>query len=378
MTVDDTLRLEVWGPIAGREDGPLGIVGAPTAVSGVLRHNAISELDVAVTTADPAAELLDNPAAWVELWLRGERRFTGPVVTTDIAGPYGSLQASCQSHLRWLWRSVIEPGQPVTPVTTDGVEQYRADREYRQVSGPAETVLKTYAGVATGWRPIIATDQGRGGQVTATMRMHSLGDRLLPQIAAAGLGVSLVADGPRRVLDVYQPKRLRAPLTDSSGAVASWKVTRERPGGTAVIIGGQGEAKDRLFARLTPATSAPVDDRGTVFKDARNQENPDLLAPQARDELAALATKRGLSAVLAENETLRYGIDYVEGDWITAELMGGTLVISEQITEVEFSWTVDKGLVCVPVVGERKDDQSDETARLLAGMNRRLGGLERR
>lgn len=376
--MDNTVRVEVWGPIAGREDGPLGIVGTPSSVSGVLRHNAISEVDVEVTTADPAADWLDNPAAWVELWIRGKRRFTGPIVSTDITGPYGDLRVSCQSHLRWLWRSIIEPGTPVAPATVDGVEQYRTDREYWQVSGPAETVLKRYAGAATGWRPTIAADRGRGDQITATMRMHTLGDRLLPQITAAGLGVSLVADGPRRILDVYEPKRLLAPLTDGSGAVASWKVGRERPGGTAVIVGGQGEAKDRLFARLVPATDAPVDDRGTVFADARNQENPDLLAPQARDELAALAPKRSLSAVLAENETLRYGIDYVEGDWITAELMGGTVVISEQITEVEFNWTVDDGLICVPVVGERTDDQSDETTRLLAGMNRRLGGLERR
>lgn len=383
----DDVRVEVWGDIPGHGAGLLGMVTLPEKVSGSIRVNAISDLDVTVASDDPITDALVRPDAWLEVYVRGARVFTGPVEETRTIGPYGSVEVRCSSHLRALWRCIVEPGKKVGAATAGGAETYRRDAEYWTLTGPAETVLKRYAAAATGSTLKVRPDRGRGKTITASMRMHELGhDRFLPLVTGAGLVVTISPGNPAvgedpadRWLDVVEAVRHPVPVTDGSGAIASWTLVEKRPRGSGVILGGQGEAVDRAFARATSTTSVAPDDRGVSFKDSRSTADATDMAGEATAEANLLAaTQRSLSATLAENETLRYLDTYDVGDVLTFELMAGTVTVTEQVAEVEIDWTVADGLVCIPHVGERTDDSSEELARVFAGMNRRLGGLERR
>lgn len=242
-----------------------GFVGAPLALSLAPRHMAPAYAELTVSNTDKAVPLLLPFGARLRITYAGETH-TGPVRRLSGKGAKfgGSLTFAMDGDFR-LFADLLGWQVP----TADLEHQ---SREYDVRRGPAETVAKALladnarrAGV-----PLrVVPSQGRGRDIRVNMRMQPIADLLIPAVDAAGIGLTVVQDGPGFVLDAYQPADYPRTLTEDSGVIAGWEPSREAPTATRVVVGGGGEGVLRDYVQLVDADrEAEWGDVIEVFRDA--------------------------------------------------------------------------------------------------------------
>jgi len=89
-------------------------------------------------------------------------------------------------------------------------------------------------------------------------------------------------------------------------------------------VGGQGEGADRAIYSEGDNTQIGVSPFGRIedFQDARNTDDSTFLVYEARTALRAARPKLLFSANLVETQTVRYGIEYGFGDFMTCQFRG--------------------------------------------------------
>ena len=343
----------------------VGWVGRVTGVEGGIRHNLVSTASFMVDDDHPRAKALLEPGARVLVFREEEYQLGGWVQlgagTFAVAGQI-TFSVSDDFQVLFDWLGWPKPGEALTGQTV----------EYRTVTGPAETVVKTLVrenAVRLGFPLTTAPDQGRGAKITATFRFHPLYDRLFPAVDLAGIGVTVRQIGNGLVLDCYEPRTYKHELTPGDATVVGGTYSLKAPSATRVVVGGQGEGVLREFKGYPDLARESAWGRVIeVFRDARDSEQGDVYAERAAESLAEGAPMSALSLVLAETKHFQYGgAGLHRGDKVTAVVNG--IRVTDTLREVQLSFGGD-GDVATPIIGDRTDDPSVTIAKQIRALKR--------
>jgi hypothetical protein len=343
-----------------------GWVGRPLDLKPTIRHNVKSTATFKIDDDHIRAADLMAPGARVMIYRHGEFQMSGPVRRMDgVFAVDGSLTFAVEDDFRILhnWTAWPKPAAALTG----------QDVEYRTITGPAESVVKTVMAenaARLGFPLTVATDQGRGAVGTYTFRFHPVYDRLFPALDQAGIGVTVRQDGAGLLLDCYEPRDYPHHLSPEGGTIIGGSYSLSAPTATRVVVGGQGEGTAREFRGPFTDTARETDwnDVIEVFQDARDSSVGDIYAARANETLAKGAPLAGLSLELAETKHFQYGSDGLHiGDRVTAEIKGQ--LFTDVLREVHLTWDRD-GDQATPIVGERTDDPSIPLATELRALKR--------
>jgi hypothetical protein len=370
--VESPFQIEVFDGAFARK----GFVGDPIGLTVTPRHNARGT--ASLTLASDHRRLADLSAPGARVVIRyddlPQPLLTGRVRLRAGRGPSvaGRVTFTVIDDLRLLWRVLGWP-VPGAAIGSQGTAAYDVR------TGPAETVLKAFvqanAVTRLGLPVTVAADQARGAQITGSLRMHPLADRLLPLVDAAALGVTVRQSGTGLVLDCYTPAVHPRTLSERSAVVQDWGYSDADPEATRVVVGGEGEGTARVFRLVTdPARETEWADVIEVFRDSRDTGDLALLDARGAETLTEAAPKAGLKVTLAETSTFRYGKALNVGDRVRLEV-GPGVVVEDVLREAVLSWTRADGLEVTPVVGERTDDPDNVLARAVASLGRGLRNL---
>lgn len=298
----------------------------------------------------------------------GEQIISGPVTlqSGDDLASGGTLTLTVTGDFRLLHNILAFP-VPAHTLTGNTVNGQTV--EYRTITAPAETVLKTVLAenlARLGRTDVtMAPDLGRGAAGTYTFRMHPIYDRLFPAFEQAGLGVRVWQEGAGLMVDVYQPALYPRELSVESGTLIGGSYSTSSPEVTRVIVGGQGEGVARTFKQYIDSNrEADWGDIIEVLQDARDSESGDVYQERAWETINEGSPKAGFSLELSETKHFRYGGNGVHvGDQVPVRF--GKLLITDVLREAEISWTHEGGDLTTPIVGEQQDDPNRKLARSL-------------
>lgn len=339
----------------------------------VSRFDELSTLEVKVTGTHDRIGALMTPGCRLVVHYGGRQVFSGPVRKVAGAGPSSesSVTVTAEDDIRLLWRMLLWPST-TSPGGENGVT---LDREYRYITGPAETVTKTL--IAENIRhleipPItVAADKGRGPKVSTSVRFHTFADRVLPLIGAAGMRVTVFQSSQSLLVDCVPTRTIPRVFSEASGAITSWEFARTGPTATSVVVGGSGEGKDRRFTVAgRPSLEREWQDAIEVFVDARNGDSEKVtLRQEAQQKLDESQPVSGFKITLSDRMIQNTIPDDISpGDTITVNIAG--VDVSERIKEIEYvcedpgsGWTS-----VTPIAGEYQDDPSRMLASKLAAM----------
>ena len=335
----------------------IGWIGAPLRVELVPRHLSTGYCKVTVPTDDLRVPYLMDSGARMTVDYLGELVMSGRVSAAEGDGPRreGTLTVTIDDDFRLLTRLLGWPNP------SGAIDAQGAATAYHTVTGPAETVLKTVVNANKGRSqpPItVAADAGRGGRVTATLRMHPIADRLLPLLETAGVGVTVRQSGAGLVVDCYTPTVRPQVISEDSGALVDWAWSSQAPSATRVVVGGQGEGTAREFLSVIDSDrEAQWGESIEVFRDARDTEDAAVHAERGRETLTEGAATTGLTLTLAETPGFKYGRSVRVGDTVTVQVAPG-VTVTDTLREAQIVWDAQDGLHVTPIVGERSDDPS--------------------
>lgn len=346
MRVDD-LTVEVRNPdlIRVGQIPPQDLVGA----TFVIRFNNVGAWSITLPYGNQMGELLRQPG--YGLILTGpnlETLISGPTLTAKLTQSQDNIQGNWQidgvSDDVFLSERLAYP----TPSTSDVTAQTSG---YDIRTGPAETVIKEYVDVnmgplATVDRQIsnllIEADLGRGDTVYANARFDTVQELIYDLAQVGGLGYVISQSGSNLEFAVYEPidrsdfvrmDLQNRKLSSSTYSYGTAKVTR-------AIVGGRGEAEDRIFVERSSANSLAAETtwgrRIEVFKDARQSETTDELNTAGDELLIDLGkTVVEMSVTPSSDQTMVYGTDWGLGDRVT--IVANDIESTAVVTEVGIS-----------------------------------------
>lgn len=343
----------------------VGWVGRPIDVKPTIRHNMKSTATFTIDSDHLRAADLMSPGARVMIYRHGAYEMSGPVrLVTGNFNIASVLTFSVEDDFRILhnWLAWPKPGSPLTGQNV----------EYRTITGPAETVVKTIMAenaARLGFPLTVGPDLGRGASGTYTFRFHPVYDRLFPAIDQAGIGITVRQIDDGLLLDCYGTRDYEHELSPEGGTVIGGTYSLAAPSSTRVVVGGQGEGIARTFRGFPdPAREMAWVDIIETFQDARDSSVGDVYAERAAEVLAEGAPLSGLSLELSETKHFRYGGDGLRiGDRVTAEINGQ--LFADTLREVQLSWDKD-GDLATPVIGDRADDPDVKLAKRLRALQR--------
>lgn len=287
----------------------------------------------------------------------GETIITGPILGVDIRPGQVVAQVVGGTDLVLLAMRLAlpEPGGDFSA------------QAYDQRTGPVESVVKGYVKdnasqdavqAARAFPFVVASDQGRGETVTGRARFHELLAFCRALIAAAGNQHRMsLSNGVFEVEPVVDHGN--APMfADWRGA--SWGVAWDAPRETYIYAGGSGKGTARLIAEVENTDAEDDFWRIEGFYDRRSEDDADVLVQAAQERLADGAPRYGfvVTATVPVGKA-RYGAEYREGDYATAQVRG--VAAKAQIREVRIEYrdgagwseTVGVGVEVTPLVWER-------------------------
>ena len=207
-------------------------------------------------------------------------------------------------------------------------------------TGPTENLFRQYVaynvthdqalpGRVRGFRKFIDLGTSLGGLgVTQTKapRFQNLLE-LLREIAVydGGYGFRLQQKDDLLVFDTIPVRDLRAliRLDMNNGTLTSEEIASQGATVTDVIVAGQGEGIERqMVQRQAPADEATWSRVIERFYDRRDTADVTILQQKGDEELAAGAGGVSAKVIPADDQTMRYLIDWREGDRITVVVDG--------------------------------------------------------
>lgn len=345
-----------------------------------LKWNGLSTLELVVSGDHSRLDGLTRPGARLVVDYGGGQIFSGPVRRVHGVGPWRSSRVTitCEDDIRLLWRMLLWPVPYRSSII--GME-WRANRDYAHYSGAAESVAKKALRDNT-WRfppdIFMVNDKSRGRYIKDFQaRFHVFADKLLPVLSWARMTVTVnqfenVKLDQRGLLFDCVPAVTRDHvLTAESGSIVSWEYVRDAPKATAVVVGGRGEGKDRLFCEDFDALAEDEwFDRVEVFKDARNTDSEHVhLIDEAERVLSESGATSGFKIELAESDVLRFGPgNLMPGDLIYVDVGSGPIAEIVRQIDVECDSPGDGWTKVTPIAGDYEDNPSALLARRVADL----------
>lgn len=315
--------------------------------------------------------------------------FSGPTLVPnrkrDIKNPDGTLTFSGVTDEVHLEDALAFPD----PSVADPALQTVAN-DVR--TGKAETLMREYvsrnvvpgvapAGRIRGFRSFLTlsgADAMRGETLTKSPRYQNLLE-LLQEIAVdATLGFRVVQIGDDLQFQVVEVRDQRdtVRLDINNGTITSEEIQEQGPTVTDAIVLGQGEGALRQVVRRQNAAGEadwgrPIE---RVF-DRRDTDDLGELQTKGDDELALGAGGVSAKIVPTDDVTMRYGYDWIEGDWVTAVVDG--IETWNVITESVFLFNKDRVAVGAAIGDVTTFNPADAGKKTQQSIDSRLGYLER-
>ena len=317
--------------------------------------------------------------------------FSGPTIQPkrlrNLKNPDGTLTFSGVTDEIHLQDSLAYPSPSVAnPAAQTATNDVR--------TGKTETLMRQYVDANIG--PSAPSGRRRGllskivlGGADATLgkttskspRYQNLLELLQELATEATLGFRLMQEGDQLVFRVVPVRDLRKKvrLDVDQGTLTSEEVAFQGSGLTKAIVAGQGEGTARTIVTRTTAQSVADETAWgraiEVFYDRRDSD--DLLELQAKgdEELAATAGGTSAKVVPSDDATMRYLIDWREGDWLTVVVEGveQTSVATEAVLLMD-----SKRAVVGAALGDVSTfDPRDTQAKKQNSIDSRLSYLER-
>lgn len=306
----------------------------------------------------------------------GEFLMSGPVNNTDLDTDTEELAVTVVDDSVILG-SILGWPVPSQPITNQG------GAEYRNYSGPAETVVKNVVrenGVTRLAIPnfTVAADKGRGSTIPGgtTYRMHPIPDRVYPGLDLAGIGLQVRQLNGKIVMDTYVPRVYPTVLSKEGRTLKRASHTRTRPLASRVVIGGPGEGKARRFRfRTDAAREAEWGFLGETYRDARDVQQEEgvtswtavdaTLDARGDEALSEARAVDGLSVTLAESSIFIYGEKGIRvGDIAQVRVLGN--IITDTVKEATLEQVTPKYTRATPVIGEQSDPATKQAKTLSA------------
>jgi len=318
----------------------------------IQKFNNIGSWSVKLPNGHVMADALRTPGAGLIVTLPDGKIISGPTISAkleqSISNTFGDWTIEGGDDSIILSERL---GYPV-PSTDDVTAQTSSAYDVR--SGIAETVIKGYVNANLVSGPvsrrvpnlIIETDGARGNTVKGQARFDVLQDLLYPIAQTGGIGYTIDQVDSDLVFKVYEPVDrtgiIRMDLQNGKLSKADYAYLR--PKVTRAIVGGSGEAQERLFYEGSNAVSLEAENvwgrRVEVFVDNRGSNVNTELAQSAAEALVDNGkTIVNLNVTPSDDQNMRYGFDWGLGDIVTVVV--GDTEASAVVNTVGISVEVD-------------------------------------
>lgn len=356
-----------------------------TALSVVLRYNDMGSWQLTAPVS-PAARALATAGNGVIMQRNGVTLLSGPTTSyTEQWGDQdvgaGTLVMTGRDDLIDLVRELAEPDPLVAGTPTQA---------YDRITGPAETVIRSYVNRNIGLaartgrvrhRMGQTAGLGQGATVTGNARYDNLLDLVRSLADAGGVGFRAVqnAGGIAPLFDVYVPADRSATVVFSrtGGSLSAYSYTLSAPAVTRALVAGQGEGIARTLIQVTNSTvENDWDVVAHSFVDRRDTNDTDDLTQEAVGALVEGGATAGLSLTPIDLPSMTFGTHYGLGDVVSVDIDEST-----RITDVLMTVQLDadeQGERVSPVVGAGDTGETPLMFAVLRRLGRRIGLLERR
>lgn len=174
--------------------------------------------------------------------------------------------------------------------------------------------------------------------VSVSLRFQNLLTAIATLCSANDCGIRAVWDNtPSKIYyQVFKPRNLSSTIyyAEYMNNTAKCEYIAKVPDGNWILAGGTGELTARTFASAQNNTSISQWGRIEVFQDARNQSNVSTYVTKVVAEKSD--NMIGYSITASEVDSApQYGVDYLLGDIIGANVMGQN--ITAQIQQIEIT-----------------------------------------
>lgn len=348
----------------------IGTIQAAQSFIVTLRHNLVGEASITIEAGHDLASYLFDHKARAIIYYKDQPVMSGWLRTTQIQGYPKQLTITVKDDKAFLWNMLGWP-IPTNAITAQSSTHYK-------VTAVAETAIKQIiaanAAVRFPYLNVVAT-AGRGASISIKSRFALLSE-FLPLIEPNG--ITAIQNGNKIDVDFYVPGTYPATIKEATGVVTVNSFSNSRPTLTRVIVGDQGQKTSRNFRQVIDSTTeTDFVEVLESFVDARDTNDSTEINDRANEALTEGAAKAGLSVSLAEIGDFAYGEDgFVLGDYVPIELIGGTM-ITEQITEVVISQTIDNGTTVTPKIGDSEDEPTKKLVKTIQNLSTNTKSLMR-
>lgn len=247
---------------------------------------------------------------------------------------------------------VVVKGMSLAAIVGRRITIPPAGYAYDRVNAAAETIMKGYVArncitPADSKRVIpnlvVATDQGRGQQITYQTRLKQLDEELEKLSLVSGLGWDVLLDWQNKqwVFDVLIGRGLTAGQStnppvifsaDFDAVKAQTLIESDIGHRNQAYVGGQGEGTERDIVEVGSGLAGLA--RLETFVDARDLEQVADLPERGLQKLAEVAPVLTFDTEIPPEGPYKYGEDWDLGDVVTVQNRKWGVTLDSRITEV--------------------------------------------
>lgn len=314
----------------------------------VMRYNNVGSWSITLPSDHRMVDELRSAGAGIIVAIENEVIFSGYTTTATLEqskdNPLGDWTIEGVDDSVILAEHLAYPA----PFEADVTNQTIA---YDARSGAAETVIKGYvfdnisaeAGTERAISKLsVEEDLGRGELVSASARFDNLQDLIYGLAQTGGIGFRVEQIGNEVEFQVFEPvdrsQTVRMDL--DNGKLTRTEYGYGQPRATRIIVGGAGEAEERVFYEGTTVESIQAENlwarRVERFVDNRGSDVDSELEQAANEALIDEGkTIVNLNVTPSDDQTMRFGIDWYLGDKVT--IVVGLAETTAVVTEVGLS-----------------------------------------
>ncbi len=257
--------------------------------------------------------------------------------------------------------------------------------------GNAETVLKGYVSAnissAAGTvraipNLIVETNLNRGSVVTGSARFDNMQELFYGLAQTGEIGYRVEQNGQDLEFQVFTPVDRSAEIRMDldNGQLTKAEYAYGQPKNTRVIVGGAGEAEERLFYEGFSSDSVEAEilwsRRIEVFVDSRSSDEQSELVQAADEKLVDDGkTIVNLSVVPSDDQTMRFAKDWYLGDKVA--VVAGLVETTAVVTEVGLSVQPDGVRIGATVGTPTPVDYESQLISTQRDHQERISNLER-
>lgn len=310
----------------------------------VMRYNNVGSWGISLPSDHRLVDELRTPGAGIIVQIDQETIFSGYTTAAkleqSIENPLGDWRIEGVDDSIILAERLAYPYPASADVTAQTVA-------YDIRNGIAETIIKGYvldnisssAGTVRAISNLAVEADGlRGELVSANARFDNLQELIYGLAQTGNVGFRVQQVGANLEFQVFEPvdrsQTVRMDL--ENGRLTKTEYGYSQPKATRIIVGGAGEAEQRIFYEGTTPESLTAETawarRVERFVDNRGSEAEDALQQAANEALVDEGkTIVNLNVTPSDDQTMRFAKDWYLGDRVTVVvgLVESTAVVTE-------------------------------------------------